>query len=70
MASPTAHSEQKDAFMHEVAIKLSRQLNTINPNDLLARRVIDIAKNNTEEGFIQGVYINHSYMILSHTNFI
>lgn len=54
MASPTTQSEQQDAFVHEIAIKLSRQLNIINPNDLLARRVIDIAKNNSSEGFIKG----------------
>jgi len=28
-------------------------MNTLNPNDLLARRVIDIAKNNSEDGFTQ-----------------
>ncbi|THH05571.1 hypothetical protein EW145_g4696 [Phellinidium pouzarii] len=53
MATPTTQSEIHDAFVHELAIKLSRALNTINPNDLLARRVIDIAKNNTLEGFVQ-----------------
>lgn len=54
MASPTTELEQHDGFVHEVAIKLSRQLNIINPNDLLARRVIDIAKNNTPDGFVKG----------------
>ncbi|PAV24377.1 pre-mrna splicing factor [Pyrrhoderma noxium] len=53
MAAPVTQSEIQDAFVHELAIKLSRALNTINPNDLLARRVIDIAKNNSEQGFIQ-----------------
>ncbi|KAH8108469.1 P-loop containing nucleoside triphosphate hydrolase protein [Phellopilus nigrolimitatus] len=53
MASPATQSEIHDAFVHELAIKLSRQLNIINPNDLLAKRVIDIALNNTAEGFIQ-----------------
>ena len=53
MASPTnAHDE----FNHQVAIKLSRALNTLNPNDLLAQRVIDIAKTNTLGGFISGTY--------------
>ncbi|KAJ8591344.1 P-loop containing nucleoside triphosphate hydrolase protein [Rhizopogon salebrosus TDB-379] len=40
-----------DGFKHQVAIKLSRALNTINPNDLLAERVIDIAKTNSADGF-------------------
>ena len=55
MSGPATQSEKHDAFVHELAIKLSRALNTINPNDLLARRVIDIAKNNAREGFIQGI---------------
>ncbi|KAI5124049.1 hypothetical protein M0805_003878 [Coniferiporia weirii] len=53
MAASTAQPEVHDAFVHELAIKLSRALNIINPNDLLARRVVDIARNNTLEGFIQ-----------------
>ncbi|KAL5511427.1 DHX38 [Sanghuangporus vaninii] len=53
MSAPTTQSEKHDAFVHGLAIKLSRTLNTINPNDLLARRVIDIAKNNPPEAFIQ-----------------
>lgn len=48
----SVHSE--DDFTHHLAIKLSRVLNTINPNDLLARRVQDIAKTNSLEGFITG----------------
>ncbi|GAW02727.1 pre-mrna splicing factor [Lentinula edodes] len=39
-------------FTHRLAIKLSRALNTINPNDLLARRVTDIAKTSPLDGFI------------------
>jgi hypothetical protein len=42
-----------DEFTHNVAIKISRVMNSLNPNDLLARRVIDIAKNNSADGFIQ-----------------
>ncbi len=42
-----------DEFTHNVAIKISRVMNTLNPNDLLARRVIDIAKNNSADGFIK-----------------
>ncbi|KIJ21328.1 hypothetical protein PAXINDRAFT_64773 [Paxillus involutus ATCC 200175] len=47
MASPNAN----DDFKHQVSIKLSRALNLVNPNDLLAERVMDIAKMNTVEGF-------------------
>ena|ERR1700722_14856004 len=43
-----------DKFIHQLAIKLSRALNTINPNDLLARRVSDIAKTTTVDEFING----------------
>jgi pre-mRNA-splicing factor ATP-dependent RNA helicase DHX38/PRP16 len=51
MASSTnAHDE----FNHQVAIKLSRALNTLNPNDLLAQRVIDIAKTSSANSFITG----------------
>ncbi|KAL5490090.1 DHX38 [Sanghuangporus weigelae] len=53
MSAPTTQSEKHDSFVHELAIKISRALNIINPNDLLARRVIDIAKNNPPEAFIQ-----------------
>jgi pre-mRNA-splicing factor ATP-dependent RNA helicase DHX38/PRP16 len=48
-------SDEKDEFLHNIAIKLSRALNIINPNDLLAERVIDIAKTNSAEGFITGM---------------
>ncbi|KAJ7599325.1 pre-mRNA splicing factor [Mycena floridula] len=41
-----------DDFNHQLAIKLSRALNILNPNDLLAQRVSDIAKTNTVDGFI------------------
>ena len=51
MASPTS---EDDPFVHTLAIKLSRALNIVNPNDLLARRVIDIARGNTLEGFTTG----------------
>lgn len=42
-----------DEFTHNVAIKISRVMNSLNPNDLLARRVIDIARNNSADGFIK-----------------
>ncbi len=44
----------EDDFTHHIAIQLSRALNLVNPNDLLARRVQDIAKTNTVDGFIAG----------------
>lgn len=36
----------EDTFAHHIAIELSRRLNLVNPNDLLAKRVIDIARHN------------------------
>ncbi|EPQ61179.1 hypothetical protein GLOTRDRAFT_69469, partial [Gloeophyllum trabeum ATCC 11539] len=60
MASPppptngaNGQESHDEDFNHHIAIKLSRALNIVNPNDLLARRVQDIAKTNTLEGFIQ-----------------
>jgi pre-mRNA-splicing factor ATP-dependent RNA helicase DHX38/PRP16 len=41
-------------YNHQLAIKLSRALNIINVNDLLAQRVTDIAKTTTVDGFING----------------
>lgn len=62
MDRPAGHekspdSNEIDLFVHNIAIKLSRALNIVNPNDLLARRVIDIVKSNTPEGFIKGAFI-------------
>ena len=37
--------ESVDGFTHELAIELSRALNLTNPNDLLAKRVVQLAKN-------------------------
>ncbi|RDB29519.1 Pre-mRNA-splicing factor ATP-dependent RNA helicase PRP16 [Hypsizygus marmoreus] len=48
-----AASDSANDFNHHLAIELSRALNIVNPNDLLARRVTDIAKTNTLEGFIK-----------------
>ena len=50
----------EDDFTHHIAIQLSRALNLVNPNDLLARRVQDIAKTNTVDGFIAGVWYMQS----------
>ena len=51
-----ASGDQQNEFIHKIAIKLSRAINSINPNDLFARRVIDIAKNsaNDVQQFING----------------
>ncbi|KAK1229540.1 Pre-mRNA-splicing factor ATP-dependent RNA helicase PRP16 [Marasmius sp. AFHP31] len=40
-------------FNHTLAIKLSRALNIVNPNDLLAQRVTHIAKTNSLDGFMK-----------------
>jgi hypothetical protein len=53
---------QRDEFNHHLAIKLSRALN-INPNDLLAQRVSELAKQHTLEGFTNGTPINIFYPI-------
>ncbi|KAE9397860.1 pre-mRNA splicing factor [Gymnopus androsaceus JB14] len=45
-------SAEGNDFTHNLAIKLSRALNLVNPNDLLAQRVTDIAKANSVDGFI------------------
>jgi hypothetical protein len=41
--TPDTTDDAEQTFIHNLAIKLSRELNTLNPNDLLARNVIDIA---------------------------
>jgi pre-mRNA-splicing factor ATP-dependent RNA helicase DHX38/PRP16 len=41
-------------FTHHIAIKLSRALNLINPNDTLAKRVVDIASTSTPDAFLTG----------------
>ena len=42
-------------FVHQIAIELSRALNLLNPNDLLAKRVIQVAKDHKDvETFIKG----------------
>lgn len=52
MASPL---QGHDEFIHQIAIKLSRAINTVNPNDLLARNVVEIAKTQSMDGFMTGV---------------
>ncbi len=41
-------------YNHQLAIKLSRVLNLVVPNDLLAQRVTDLAKTNSLDGFTAG----------------
>jgi hypothetical protein len=51
---------------HEIAIDISRALNLVNPNDLLARQVIQIARNHKQaNGFVKGKKKNKS----ANTNF-
>ncbi|CDH56598.1 pre-mrna splicing factor [Lichtheimia corymbifera JMRC:FSU:9682] len=45
------HKEAVDEFTHDIAIEISRALNITNPNDLLAKRVIQQAKNNKFDKF-------------------
>lgn len=53
-SSSSPSNDGEDPFVHQIAIKLSRALNIINPNDLLAKRVIEIAKSNSEPHFVKG----------------
>ena len=52
--SPKGPPAPPDDFNHQLAIKLARALNLVNPNDLLATRVTDIARTSSEEGFLKG----------------
>lgn len=61
MSSPPRRNSvdgPKDDFKHNLAIKLSRALNTVNPNDLLAQRVTDLAQQHDLEGFQKGIVAN------------
>lgn len=59
----SSQDEHEDEFTHQLAIKLSRALNIVNPNDLLARRVQDIAKSNPLDQFVQGKH-GHSFCMV------
>ena len=52
--SPKGPPAPPDDFNHQLAIKLARALNLVNPNDLLATRVTDIARTSSEDGFLKG----------------
>ena len=49
-------SNNDDEFTHHIAVQLSRALNLVNPNDLLAQRVKEIAKGKSVDEFIAGVW--------------
>jgi len=46
----------QDSFKHQLAIKLSRELNSINPNDLLAQTMLDMANRDSLDDFIKGMF--------------
>lgn len=49
------NSATMSGLEHEIAIDISRALNLVNPNDLLARQVIQIARNHKQaNGFVKG----------------
>lgn len=62
-AAPEAE-HQHDDFVHHVAITLSRSLNMVTPNDLLAARVIAIANTSTLLQFQKG-QSSHLHQIVS-----
>jgi len=45
----------QDSFKHQLAIKLSRELNSLNPNDLLAQTMLDMANRDSLDDFIKGM---------------
>ncbi|KZT35459.1 hypothetical protein SISSUDRAFT_169695 [Sistotremastrum suecicum HHB10207 ss-3] len=53
MSNVQSGEQSSEEFVHKIAIKLSRALNLINPNDLLARRVVDIASRNNHDQFLK-----------------
>ena len=46
--SPTPQDNDVDPFVHSLAISLSREINLVQPNDLLAKRVIDLVRTNQD----------------------
>ena len=47
-SSNGAASDAESSPMHQLAIAVSRELNLVNPNDLLAKRVLELAQQNSE----------------------
>ncbi|WVQ96080.1 hypothetical protein IAU59_003181 [Kwoniella sp. CBS 9459] len=49
-------TNSENDFAHQIAIEMSRLMNAVNPNDLLGRRIIEIAKGNrTGDAFLRAV---------------
>lgn len=47
-------ADDDNDFVHQIAIEMSRVMNSINPNDLLAKRIIEIARGNrSAEAFLR-----------------
>jgi hypothetical protein len=63
-----ASSDASDDYKHQLAIKLSRAINLVNPNDLFAERVINIAKQSSLQEFIEGVYTAPDSAVSIETN--
>jgi len=47
-----ATNEPQDDFIHQLAIKLSRATNSLNPSDVFAKTVIELAKSNPPDAFV------------------
>jgi pre-mRNA-splicing factor ATP-dependent RNA helicase DHX38/PRP16 len=46
----------EDTFVHDIAVDISRALNLTNPNDLIAKKVIQFAETNKDfEKFSKGI---------------
>jgi pre-mRNA-splicing factor ATP-dependent RNA helicase DHX38/PRP16 len=46
---------EDNTFIHDIAVDISRALNLTNPNDLIAKKVVQFAENNKDfEKFSQG----------------
>lgn len=46
----------EDTFVHDIAVDISRVLNLTNPNDLIAKKVIQFAETNKDfEKFSKGM---------------
>ena len=50
-----SYTMSEDEFIHDIAIDISRALNLTNPNDLIARKVVQFAETNKDfDRFSQG----------------
>jgi hypothetical protein len=64
-----ASSDASDDYKHQLAIKLSRAINLVNPNDLFAERVINIAKQSSLQEFIEGMHTASGSAVLMKTDY-